>query len=57
MLISYGRKGFTPNTPNQVFQAVQELCFLWERVTPFAVDFGLFHFAGLFHAQQCYTAQ
>lgn len=34
--ISYGSKSFTPN---QACQAVQY--FLWKRVTPFDVDFGL----------------
>lgn len=36
------------STPNQLFQAVQEQCYLWETVTPFNVDFGLFHFADFY---------
>ena len=42
MYISYGSKG---STPHQAFQAVQEQIFVWERVTPCMVDFGLFYFA------------
>ena len=36
--IRYGSNG---STQNQTFQTVQEQCFLWERVTPFGVDFGV----------------
>ena len=42
MHVSYKNKG---STPNQAFQAVQAQGFLWESVTPFGMDFGLFHFA------------
>ena len=38
MHISYGSKDST-----QAFATVHEQCFLWERVTPFGVDLGLFH--------------
>ena len=43
MHISYGSKG---STLNQAMQAVQEQCFLWERVTPFSM--------GFFTLQTCY---
>lgn len=48
MNIGYRNKGLTPNP---AFQAVQVKCFLWERVTPFGFDSGLFHFADLLRAQ------
>ena len=51
--IRYRSKGSTP-TRETAFQAVQKPCFLWERVTPFGTDFGLFHFADLWYAQKCY---
>ena len=54
MHISYRSKG---STPNKVFHEVQEKCFLWERVASFWVDFGLFHFVDLLHAQKCYLTK
>ena len=32
-------------TSNKAFLSVQEQCFLWERVAPFGLCFGLFQFA------------
>lgn len=51
MRLSYRSKG---STQNQAFQAMQEQCFLWRRVTPFGSDFGLLHFADFSHAQKCF---
>lgn len=54
IILFYWGKG---STLYQAFQAVRELCFLWENLTPFSADFGLFHFAHLLHAQQYYIPQ
>lgn len=50
MHLSNGSKG---SNPNQVFLAIQVQRFLWEKVTDLGVDFKLFHFADLLHAQKC----
>ena len=48
--ISFVSQGST----KQVFQAVQEQCFLWVRVTAFGNNFGFCHFN---HAQKCSITQ
>ncbi len=42
---------------NELFSSGPERSFLWEMGTPFGLDFGLFHFANLLHAQKRYTTQ
>lgn len=42
----------TGRTADEVSEALQEQCFLWEEGTSFVADFGLFSFQDLLHAQK-----